>query len=389
MVMATTVGLRIALTLFGMIDLVIPNLYGSKLERHQRLAKCCLSNLLIRIQLTRSKSRFLLRQLKHGVINTIRPPRSALLELPGEIRYQIWQAVCTPGVDGRLPGILNLMLINTQIHSEALPLFDQVEHTIKIGDTERYKAGSIEFMGLPRLMKIDESLTWHMASLKHLVLVVSVCGIGIMTPDCFDVLIAHNGKEQWRNLKRLIGIWPETREVPLDTVRLDLHKSGYNPKHKTYRADFIRLIRNFKRTRVWAETGDCSKRKGNASILLPLVKAFNQGRRNWLEQSNADNNLIVRYDTHILGKGPLAAAQEDDPEKAEEERRRWSIVPTDDTSRSDSAVWPEWSGKEEKYIHDKMIPREKECEYECRECLAAFDKPGELRHHFVRGRARC
>lgn len=296
-----------------------------------------------------------------------------------------------PGIDGRLGGVTNVLLINKQIYQEAKPLFDGIEHMICIGDAEKHKAGSIEFMGLPRIVHVEDNIEWHMASLKSLVLQVSICGIGSMTPDVFDVHIAHNGKDQWRNLKRLIGIWPETREVPLESICLDLRLSTNRSYRKTYRADFIRIIRNFKRTKVWAETGDCSVRKRNQSFLLPLVKAFNQGRRNWLKESDVENNLIVRYDKHMLSRNVIeTTAGEDEAEKIEAECQKWSIVPTDDTSRSDNAVWPEWTGKEEKYIHDKMIPRvrESEDEYECRECLAVFDKPGELRRHVARGRQR-
>lgn len=190
-------------------------------------------------------------------------------------------------------------------------------------------------------------------------------------------------------MKKLIGIWPEIREIPLESVRLDLKRSKYPSGEKLYRADLIRVIRNFKRTRVWAETGCCSDAKTNTSKLLPLVKAFNQGRRNWVQESNVDNNLIVKYDQHVLSKRAMHTDGKD-KEDFNAEQEKWSVIPKNDTSRSDNSVWPEWTGKEEKYIHDKMIPRQRDRddEWECKECLAVFDTPGELKAHCARGRRR-
>lgn len=388
--MAANMGLRYVLTLCGMVDIVVPYLCKRQVQTSRNFLGGYYTSLLLRIRFTRSRGGFLLRQLKHGIINKIRPPVSPFLELPYEVREQIYRLVCTPDQHHKVTGTLNVLLINKQIHDEAKAFFDRIPHTIQIGDITKHKANTLEFMGLPRLTNLSDTLDWHLSSLQHLVLVVSICGISTMTPDCFDVLIAHNGKEQWRNLKRLIGIWPELRTEPLSTIRLDLQPSSYNPAHKTYRADFIRVIRNFKRTRVWTETGDgdCSQRRHNTSKLLPLVRAFNQGRRNWVVESSVDNNLIVRYTTHMLSRCSVGGEEEE--EKFEEEKMRWSIVPTDDTTRSDNSVWPEWTGKEEKYIHEKMVPRvrESEAEYECRECLAVFDKPGELREHVRRTRER-
>lgn len=409
--MAANVGLRYVLTICGMVDLVVPFLFKRRVDTTKLLLGGYYTSLLLRIRFTKSRGGFLLRRLKHGIINSIRPPISPFLELPYEVREQIYKEMCQVDHEGKATGILSLLLINKQIHEEAKPVFDQVPHTIHIGDLEKHKSGTIEYMGLPYLITINESLDWHLSSLKHLILVVSICGISTMTPDCFDVLIAHNGKEQWRNLKRLIGIWPELRTDPLTTIRLDLQPSTYNPSHKTYRADFIRVIRNFKRTRVWAETldGDCTHHTSksaqkNASKILPLVRAFNQGRRNWVTESSVDNNLIVRYDKHILSLStpkPVSAtnepmdlaeflASEKAQDQYEKEKRRWSVIPTDDTTRSDNSVWPEWTGKEEKYIHEKMVLRQRDCdeEYECKECLAVFDRPGELKEHLRRGRER-
>lgn len=384
-----SVGLRLALTIHGMFDVVLPYFFlRSKTSIRLSFDKR-LHSVLLRIRRTGIRTHRSLARLKHSILERFVTPKRLFLDLPYELRERIYQATCMPDADGRINGALNLLLINRQIYHEAKPVFDKIEHRISIGDLERHKLGSVEFMGLPRLMKMEECFEWHMSSLKYLVLEVSVCSIGSMTPDCFDVYIAHNGKEQWRNLKQLIGIWPETRETPLESVRLDLKHSDYDTSKKMYRADFIRVIRNFKRTQVWAETGNCSSRKGNKSKLLPLVRAFNQGRRNWLKDSTVDNNLIVRYEKQIL---PERAIEVDEKEewKAEGERQRWSIVPIDDTSRSDNSIWPEWTGKEEKYIHDKMIPRarDREDEWECRECLAVFDRPGDLRKHVSRGRSR-
>ena len=317
--------------------------------------------------------------------------------MPREVRDHIYRLVVTPQTDGYSPAVLHLLLINKQIYHEVKPLVDAIEHTITIGDLERFKAGTIEYMGVPKTIRVGDELDWHMASLKHLVLNLKVCGITKMTPDCFDVSIAPNGKEQWRNLKRLIGIWPELRDTPLESVRLDVAISGQTTtERKTYRADLIRVIRNFKRTKVWAETadGDCSARRGNRSLLLPLVKAFNQGRRNWDTESDIDNNLIVRYDTHILSAKAIVVDKSDD-EKSEEAqveavRNKWSVQPVNDTSRSDNSVWPEWTGKEEVYIREKMVRREREHDrgWECHECLAVFDKPLELKAHIARGKGR-
>lgn len=305
--------------------------------------------------------------------------------------------VDTPQIDGYSPAVLNLLLINKQIYHEVRPFVDAIEHTITIGDLERFKAGTVEYMGVPKTIQVGGELDWHMASLKRLVLKLKVCGIIKMTPDCFDVLIAHNGKEQWRNLKRLIGIWPELRNTPLESVRLDVAVSEQATlERKKYRADLIRVIRNFKRTKIWAETadGDCSAHRGNRSLLLPLVKAFNQGRRNWDTESDVDNNLIVRYDTHILSTRAIVVDKSDDDkseeEQVEEVRLKWSVQPVNDTSRSDNSVWPEWTGKEEAYIREKMVRREREHdrEWECYECLAVFDKPIELLAHIARGKRR-
>jgi len=318
--------------------------------------------------------------------------------MPREVRDHIYRWVHTPHIDGHPQVVLNLLLINRQIYHEVKPLVDTIEHTITIGDLERFKAGTIEYVGTPQTIRVEGRLEWHMASLKHLVLNLKICGIAGMTPDCFDVWVGHNSKEQWRSLRRLIGIWPDIRAVPLESVRLDVAISeGATTERKKYRADLIRVIRNFKRTKVWAETadGDCSTHRGNRSLLLPLVKAFNQGRRYWDTESDIDNNLIVRYDTHILSTKAIVVDKDDDEkseeEKIEEVRLKWSVQPVEDTSRSDNSVWPEWTGKEEAYICEKMIRREREHdrEWECGECLAVFDKPRELKAHIARGKGRA
>lgn len=391
--MAATIGLRLVLTVYGFIDHVLPHLLRSQARPYQLRLDTYLSHILLRIRFHRSHSQFLLRQFKHGIINRIRPPTSPLLQLPYEVREQIYVAVCAPDTKGRIDSAHNLLLINKQICAEARPFLENIEHTIVIGDLQRYQRDDTQFWGSPFSMHIDNQLNWHLNSLHHLVLSVAVVGIGTMTPDCFDVVISHNAKDQWRNMKRLIGIWPEIRDMPLESIRLDLRVSEYSSKWKTYRADFIRVIRNFKRTRVWAETGDgsCEVRRGNKSVLLPLVRAFNQGRRNWVKQSDVDNNLIVRYDSHMLSKSIAELKAKEQKGDVETEYAKWNIVPTDDTSRSDSAVWPEWTGKEEKYIHDKMLLRDRngEDEFECQQCLAVFEKPGELRRHAARGRNRA
>jgi len=394
---ATTIGLRLLLTVCGCIEFVIPQIFHRHVDISKSLINTHLTNLKLRrdtclttfkvhATTTKRRGQFVLRRAKHKVINRIAPPTSRFLLLPGEIRNEVYQWLCTPKVSGTI--CPNILLTNRQIYAESRSYFDSIEHVISIGDLERFQAGSIDFIGAPRIMRTDHRWDWHMASLKHLVLELRICSIGIMTPDCFDVYLAHNGKEQWRSLKRLIGIWPELREVPLESVRLDLGVSKYDANLKKYRADLIRVIRNFKRTRVWAETADgsCEVRRANCSILLPLVRAFNQGRRNWDAESDVENNLIVRYDRHILATRAIDVDQYRDEGMVEEVRQKWSIQPTDDTSRSDNSVWPEWTGKEEKYIHDKMVRRDwaNDREWECGECLAVFDKPRELRAHIAR-----
>lgn len=407
--MAITNGLRLALTFCGFIRYVLPQVLthhvdSSKLvltgylttlrrQHDSYLARC-----RTQIVITGRRGEYLLRRAKYEIINQISPPKSRLLQMPQEVRDHIYRWVHTPQIDGHPQVVLNLLLVNKQIYHEVKPLIDTIEHTITIGDLERFKAGTIEYMGTPQTIRVEGRLEWHMASLKHLVLNLKICGIAGMTPDCFDVWVGHNSKEQWRNLRRLIGIWPDIRAVPLESVRLDVAISeGATTERKKYRADLIRVIRNFKRTKVWAETadGDCSTHRGNRSLLLPLVKAFNQGRRYWDTESDIDNNLIVRYDTHILSTRAIVVDKDDDEkseeEKIEEVRLKWSVQPVEDTSRSDNSVWPEWTGKEEAYICEKMIRREREHDREwvCGECLAVFDKPRELKAHIARGKGRA
>ena len=405
--MATTIGLRcltLALTFCGFIQLILPHALNERVDRTKVLLIDHLTNLRLqrdnyltrcrlRVFVTGRRGQYLLRLSKDYIINHISPPKSRLLRLPRELRDPIYHLLCTPRDDGSLPASLNVLLINKQIYSEAELVFNAIEHTITIGDLERFQFGTIEYMGTPRTIQIEGGLDWHMSSLKHLVLNLKVCKLSTMTLDCFDVYIAHNGKQQWRNLKRLIGIWPELRDTPLESVRIDLAMSEQAEFEKKYLADLIRVIRNFKRTKIWAETadGDCSKRGENRSVLLPLVKAFNQGRRNWDTESSADNNLLVRYDEHILSERAMDSNDEEAEERAEEVRLKWSVRPTNDTSRSANSVWPEWSGKEEQYISQKMIHRAREegaRDWECRECLAVFDKPKELKAHIARGKWR-
>ena len=318
--------------------------------------------------------------------------RPSFLSLPAEIRIEIYERVCTPQPDGNVKGVLNILLLNKDIFNEAHPVFDRIEHVIRIGDTERPEEHSVEYLGTPYLIMTDK-LDWHLAGLKDLAFEIRLLGLGMMTPDCFDVSISHNGKQQWRNFKRLVGIWPEIREQPLRNIRLDLAVSQCPPTQKRYRADLIRIIRNFKRTKIWAETGDCSIAKNNKSLLLPVVKAFNQARRHWVEESTPVNNLIIKYDTHILkNRSALTEqAKEDARDAFEEAKKTWSVVVVQDTSRTDNSVWPEWTGKESVYILEKMVKREKDeldVDIQCRECLAMFCRPKEMRAHIGRGQLR-
>lgn len=376
-------GLQFLLTAYGFFDVVLPDLVRATLVTHRFYAT------LLRLQLVRTKSTRRLILLTQGILDRVITPKRPLLQLPAELRLEIWRRVCAQEEDGSVSGILNVLLINKQIHREAWPLVQEIEHRITIGDVVRFKQHSVEYLGRPQVVLSDGvQLEWCLQSLQHLVLEVKVCSIGKMTPDSFDVNIAHNGKEQWRCLKRLIGIWPEIREEPLTSVRLVLDRYEQSQGDKIYRADFIRILRNFKRTIVWAETGDCSRPK-NTSVVLPLVRAFNQGRRNWLRESDEEHNLIVRYDRQILSRSSIDGKTRH-PIYVEAEINKWSICPVLDTSRSDNSHWPEWTGKEEKYIRDKMIPRARDSddEWACRQCLAVFDKPKQLRAHWDRGHGR-
>lgn len=396
-------GLKIALTFFGFFNLIVPEVFTFR----TRNICTILTSICVNVRLSTDRRRWLNpARLKQRLHHAIYKPRSYLTELPYELRLQIYSEVLCPDSENKVPGALNLLLLNRQIHNEAKPIFDSIPHHIIIADKTRYAEDTVEYYGLPRVIHTSTNdIDWHLTSLKQLVVEVSVVSLGTMTPDCFDVNITREGKEQWRNLKRLIGIWPETRETPLESVRLDLNVSkiqGRTSSWKLYKADFIRVIRNFKRTRVWTEAGNCAAAKGNESVLLPLVKAFNQGRRNWVRESDEDHNLIVRYDKHMLSKAGLAAAvaegqkqkdSSDDDEEgdgAEKHRLKWSVVPTDDTSRSDNSVWPKWTGKEESYIREKMIQRSRDTErdWECTVCLAAFDSPRQLKEHRRRGLSR-
>lgn len=407
--MAHRVGLKLALTIYGLCDVVVPAIlahqypdlwltkrFNGLLLRYYATLRPG-TNFSQSLKNTKTKAWLLLRDLKYRVENCLFRPKRPLLELPAEIREQIYKAVCAQDVYGMVGnGVLHLLLINKQIYNEAKPIFDEMEHRVQIGDVDKYHSDDLRYWGFPQTMvpkAVDKPLHWAMSNVKHLVLEVGICNIGEMTPDRFDVILAHNAKEQWRNLKKLIGIWPEIRDIPLQTVRLDLKVSRYPAGEKLYRADLIRVIRNFKRTQVWAETGDCSNERSNTSKLLPLTRAFNQGRRNWVHESDVDNNLIVRYDSHMLSKRAMRQADEDEAKLRESfdlESEKWSIIPKNDTSRSDNSVWPEWTGKEERYIFDKMVPRERanDREWECCECLAVFDKPGQLRAHRARGKWR-
>lgn len=406
--MASCLGLRLVLTFYGLFDVVIPTIFSQQIPDlwltksfnavllHYTTNTILQRTLLLeRLATTQTRTWLLFKDLTSQISNLIYTPKRPLLDLPAELREEIYKAVCIQDKNGALDcGALHLLLINKQIHDEAKPIFDRIEHHVQIGDTFKYHNTDPVFWGFPQTnipKAPEDKLNWDMTSLRHLVLEVAVCGIADMTPDRFDVILSYNAKEQWRNLKKLIGIWPEIREIPLESVRLDLRRSRYPSGEKLYRADLIRVIRNFKRTKVWAETGHCSDEdaKSNTSKLLPLVRAFNQGRRNWVRESDVDNNLIVKYDQHVLSK---RAIQSDDKatEDFNAEHEKWSVIPKNDTSRSDNSVWPEWTGKEEKYIYDKMIPRlrDREDEWECRECLAVFDIPGDLRAHCARGRWR-
>lgn len=376
-------GLRFLLTAYGFFDVLLPNYVRETSISHK------IHSTLLQLHLVGIKSGRRLVQLKQHLLDRVITPKRRLLQLPSEIRLEIWQRVCAQEENGAVLGVLNLLLINKQIHQEAWPFVQQIEHRITIGDLIKYKPHSIESLGLPQIVLVDGlHLDWCLRSLKHLVLDVRICSIGRMTPDSFDINIGHNGKHQWRCLKRLIGIWPEIRDEPLTSVRLVLGHSEQPPRDKVYRADFIRVIRNFKRTIIWAETGDCSGAK-NKSVVLPVVRAFNEGRRNWLKESNEENNLIVKYGPQFLSRSSVDG-KICQPDEVEREIIRWSIYPSRDTSRSDNSHWPEWTGKEEKYIHDKMIQRLRDTdeEWACRQCLAVFDKRQQLRAHWDRGHQR-
>jgi len=305
-------------------------------------------------------------------------PLLTFLDLPYEVREAVYQKVCEPRWDGSVPGALNVLLLSKRIRDEAYPFFSNIPHKIILGDTT-FRSEDSAIWGMPRRVETD----WH-PSLKRLVLVVSVVNIGLMTPDTFDIYLSNNARAQWRSLKRLIGIWPETREEPLEQIMLVMQASHCaDEPWRVYRADAIRLIRNFKRTGVWAETGNCDAQE-NSSVLLPLARAFNQARRNWVEHADYGEHLFIRYDVQRLKK-------KDNHEEDQNKRyKKWDVVPINDTSRTDYYEYPERTDKEEQYVRAKLIGREKPDPYdwECSKCLAAFERRKGLREHLDRGNER-
>lgn len=362
------------LTFVGMFNVVLPN----------RLATNKAIYAKIRFPLTFSLTLSSI-QRKSLVVNTSRGLKRyvrnlftqvahlGFLDLPLEVRNGIYEWVCFPEADGSIPGVLNILLLNRQIHQEAKPLFDRIPHRIVIGDMS-LPFEDADIWGRPRRIETE----WH-SSIRRLVIVLSIYRIGKMTPDTFDLDLSRNGKVQWRALKKLVGVWPEVRQEPLEQIRIELHQSKLGSSvsaSEVYTADVIRILRNFKRTSVWAETGNCNGE--NQSLLLPLARAFNQARRNWVEQADFENNLLITYDAQHLN---LNCGDD-------ESRKRWKIEPINDTSRTDNHDYPPLTEEEERYIDSKMIRNPPTAGVVCEKCLAYFDRKKEFRQHLSRGHDR-
>ena len=284
-----------------------------------------------------------------------------LMDLPYEIRLAVYDMVCWPDPrNGSTPGVLHLLLLNKTISQEARLFVEHIPHTVILADGCQLESNA-EIWGKPR--SIDAS--FH-HSIKRLVLVLSICSIGKMSRDTFDVNIPQTSRFQWRLLKSVVGIWPEVRDSPLEEVRISLRASTASADIETYRAELMRYIRTFKRTHVWAESGDCngkSKTGGPSLLVLPLARAFNEARGNWVEGATIDDNLYVRF-----GEQRLEGSQN------EKLCEKWAIRPSDDTSRTDRMDYPPLTDFEEEYIRSKVQGRvcSEEIDLYCGTCLARF-----------------
>jgi len=241
-----------------------------------------------------------------------------------------------------------------------MQIFDNMPYTFVIADL------------LPDRIRRE----WRLSTIKRLVIVLSICGIGEMTPGTFEVMMSETWWAQYESLSIIIGMWPDVREIPLEQIRLDFQASSL-PSHKTGdRGDLIRVIKTFKRTSVWAETGDCSSDK-NGSFLLPLTRAFNQARRYWVKEADFENPLLVSYDKHELEEG-----------QDEKARDKWKIEPSNDTSQTDNHQHRAFS-KVGNYIKSKMVQKNVDGPgLTCEKCLAHFENRKEYCQHLQRGKWR-
>jgi hypothetical protein len=306
------------------------------------------------------------------------------LDCPYEVRAKIYDLVGTPFTGSRA-GVLHILLLNKQIASEArevlynrpslmisgliriLQIFDNIPHTFVIADATCFSWDApADFLGTPH--RIEEYR--HPGSIKRLVIILSIGAIGKMAPDAFKVMISVNGKTQIEWLPELIGMWPNIRKIPLEQIRLEFQASSL-PSHEVgYPANLDRLIRTFKRTRVWAETGDCSSNE-NGSFLLPLTRAFNQARRYWVKEANFKNRKVVRYDKHELEEG-----------QHEKVQNRRKIEPSNKTSTH-------YTSKVREYVKSKMVQKILDGpDLTCEKCLAHFDDRKEYHQHLQRGKWR-
>lgn len=306
--------------------------------------------------LGQAKSIFFLREngMKRLILSTkFQAPK--FMDLPYEIRLAIYDTVCQPDpTNGSTPGVLHLLLLNKAISKEARPYFELIPHTVILADGCELLSDA-EIWGLPRSMPGQ----FH-HSIKRLVIVLSICSIGKMTVDTFDVNVPKTSRSQWYLLKKVVGLWPEIRQKPLEEIRISLRASAAPPDGETYRAQLLRYIRMYKRTNVWAESGDCGKGK-RGSVVLPLARAFNEARRNWVEEATIDENMYVRFGEQRLK-----------PEKQQHDA--WAILPLDDTSRTDKLDYPPLTWSEEEYIRAKVESKElaEEGGISCGTCLARF-----------------
>lgn len=342
----------VALTLWGVVSLVVPCIVRTRFRLECPLA-WSLSGVLMRLRQS---------GIERLSLST-KPAKMGFSDLPCELRLAIYDMACWPNAtDGSTPGALHVLLLSKTISQEARPFVEGIPHTIILADGQLLDTEA-EIWGMPR--SINQS--FH-HSLKRLIIVLNICSIGKMSPDTFDVNIPKTARTQWYNLKKVVGIWPDVRETPLQEIKIVLQASTAPVDVETYRAELIRYIRNFKQTTVWAESGNCGRPRAGSkrpSKLLPLARAFNEARKNWIEEADFDHNLLIRF-----GEQRVEARRVDG--KSDES---WMIRPSEDTSRTDGMEYPPLTEVEERYIKSKMERNDcmGQVGFDCEICLAHFE----------------